>query len=190
MVSTSLYLAFLAVIGLERLHELRVATRNARTAFARGGVEHGQAHYRVMVVMHALFLPACAAEVVALHRPFPGAVGWIAASLVVAAQLLRASAVRALGDRWNTRIIVVPDLQPITEGPYRYLRHPNYVAVVVEMTCIPAVHGAWVTCLLFTVANAAVLFVRIRGEEAALGQSWEVAFADKSRFLPRGPNAG
>jgi methyltransferase len=96
---------------------------------------------------------------------------------------------RALGERWNTRIIVVPGAGPVTTGPYRFIRHPNYVAVVLEMACIPLAHGAWLTALVFSVANALLLTVRIRAEEAALGHPWSLAFADKHRFVPGGPHA-
>ena len=189
MLSVWLYLLFLAATGVERLVELRVARRNAQLAFARGGVEYGQFHYKVMVVLHSFFLPACAAEVLLLNRAFPGLVGWIALGLSLGAQVLRAAAIQALGQRWNTRIIVVPDFVPVTTGPYRFVRHPNYVAVVTEMAAVPAVHGAWISSLVFSALNAVLLTVRIRAEEAALGRPWSLAFAGKNRFVPGGPSA-
>jgi methyltransferase len=189
MVSVGLYFGMLLAIGLERLAELRIASRNARLSAQRGGVESGHTHYRVMVVLHALFLPACAVEVLALHRPFPGAVGWVALALSFGAQALRWSAIHALGERWNTRIIVVPGGAPVTSGPYRFVRHPNYLAVVLEMACVPLVHGAWLTAIVFSTANALLLTVRIRAEEAALGSGWSDAFAGKNRFVPGGPHA-
>jgi len=89
-------------------------------------------------------------------------------ALVVASQALRWWCVATLGPRWNTRVIVVPGLPLVRSGPYRLLRHPNYVAVVVEGAALPLVHAAWMTALAFTVANAAVLAVRLRVEDAAL----------------------
>ena len=89
-------------------------------------------------------------------------------ALVVASQALRWWCIATLGRRWNTRVIVVPGLAPVTSGPYRFLRHPNYVAVVVEGIALPLVHAAWITALVFTVLNAALLAVRIRVEDAAL----------------------
>src|SRR5207245_1954463 len=86
-----------------------------------------------MAAVHALFLPACAAEVLLLHRPFPGALGWACAATAVCAQILRWWAIRSLGWRWNVRVIVVPGEPPVRKGPYRFLRHPNYLAVAVEM---------------------------------------------------------
>ena len=124
------------------------------------------------------------AEVLVFDRPFPGALGWAALALALAAQGLRYWAITTLGPRWNTRVIVVPGLPPVTGGPYRVMRHPNYVAVITEMAVIPLVHGAWMTAAVFSLGNALLLFVRIRAEEAALGEGWADAFADRPRFVP------
>ena len=178
------YLALLALLSAERLVELWLSRRNARLAFARGAVEVGQFHYRIMAALHTAFLISCALEVWLWHRPFPGALGWAALGAVFLAQALRYWAIFTLGDRWNTRVIVLPNLPPVTTGPYRFLRHPNYLAVVIEMVAIPMVHGAWLTAVVFSLANAALLAVRIRAEEKALGPAWEAAFARLPRFLP------
>ena len=162
------YVLLVAAVGIERLAELVVSTRNARWALARGGVEYGRGHYPVMSAMHAALLVACVVEVAVADRPFLPWLGWPMLSLVVAAQALRWWCVATLGHQWNTRVIVVPDLPLVTSGPYRWLRHPNYVAVVVEVAALPLVHTAWVTALAFTLANAAVLSVRIPVEERAL----------------------
>ena len=162
------YVLLVAAVGIERLAELVVSTRNARWALARGGVEYGRGHYPVMSAMHAALLVACVVEVAVADRPFLPWLGWPMLSLVVAAQALRWWCVATLGHQWNTRVIVVPDLPLVTSGPYRWLRHPNYVAVVVEVAALPLVHTAWVTALVFTLANAAVLSVRIPVEERAL----------------------
>jgi methyltransferase len=181
------YLGFLGLLAAERLVELVLSRRNAARAFARGGVETGQGHFRVMVVFHSIFLGACAAEVLGLARPFPGGLGLGALGVALVAQGLRYWAIAALGDRWNTRIIVVPGLSPVTGGPYRYLRHPNYVAVVLELAAVPLIHGAWVTAVVFSLGNALLLWVRIRAEEAALGAEYARAFARKPRFIPEVP---
>jgi methyltransferase len=184
--SVQLYLWLLALVALERGVELVLSARNARLARARGGVETGQGHYPVMSVFHGAFLVACALEVVLLQRPFPGAVGWIALAVVLAAQALRYWAVATLGWRWNTRIVVVPGEVPVTGGPYRWVRHPNYLAVIAEVLALPLVHGAWLTAMVFSLGNAWLLRVRIRAEERALGQPWEHAFAGRPRFVPGG----
>jgi methyltransferase len=162
------YVLLVVAVGLERLAELVVATRNARWAFAHGGVESGRGHYPVMAAMHTAFLVACIAEVAVADRPFLPWLGWPMLAMVVASQALRWWCVATLGHQWNTRVIVVPGLPLVSAGPYRWLRHPNYVAVVVEVVALPLVHTAWVTALVFTLANAAVLAVRIPVEERAL----------------------
>lgn len=180
------YLLFLLLVGAERLAELRLSRRNARLAFARGAVEVGAGHFRLMAVLHAAFLPACALEVVLLHRPFPGAIGAVALVLALGAQGLRWWAIASLGSRWNVRVIAVPGEAPLRQGPYRWIRHPNYIAVAVEMACVPLAHGAWLSAVIFSALNAIVLRERIRVEERALGDAYQRAFAGVPRFLPHG----
>lgn len=180
----ALYFAFLGLIGLERLVELLLSLRNARQARAAGAVEAGGGHYPVMVVFHAVFLLSCAAEVWLLQRSFPGALGWTALGVAVVAQGLRYWAVASLGVRWNTRVLVWPGVPPVTSGPYRFLRHPNYLAIVLEMVAVPLVYGAWVTAAVFSLGNLLLLRVRIRAEERALGPSWAKAFAERPRLFP------
>lgn len=184
--SEALYLLFLGVLSLERVGELWLSKRNADRAFARGGVEVGRKDFRLMALIHSLFLVSCGAEVWLFDRPFLPAVGWVAFCLSIGAQGLRYWAIGTLGERWNVRIVLVPGEAPITGGPYRYVRHPNYGAVVVEFFAVPLIHGAFGTALLFSLANLAILRTRIRSEEQALGHGYQVAFADKPRFLPMG----
>ncbi|MFE4214112.1 isoprenylcysteine carboxyl methyltransferase family protein [Streptomyces sp. NPDC056844] len=164
------YAALVLAVAAERLAELAVALRNARWSLARGGTEAGRGHYPVMVALHTGLLAACLAETWAGGRPFVPWFGWTMVAVVAAAQGLRWWCVRTLGRRWNTRVIVVPGLPLVTGGPYRWLRHPNYVAVAAEGAALPLVHGAWVTAVLFTVLNAALMTVRIRCEEGALSR--------------------
>ena len=160
------YVLLIAAVGLERLGELVVAKRNARWSAAHGGREFGAGHYPVMVVLHTALLAGALIE--AFFRPFVPALGWPMLVLVVLAQGLRWWCITTLGPRWNTKIIVVPDLPLITGGPYRWFPHPNYIAVVVEGFALPLVHTGWLTALIFTVLNAALLTVRIRAEDRAL----------------------
>lgn len=166
--SVALYLLLIAATGVERLVEVRVSLRNLAWSRARGGVEHGAGHYPVMVVLHTAFLIACVVEVVLLSRPFLPWLGWPMLAVALACQGLRWWCITTLGRRWNTRVVVVPGLPRVTGGPYRWLNHPNYVAVVVEIVALPLIHGAWITAAVFTLANAALLAVRIRTENAAL----------------------
>jgi methyltransferase len=169
--SRVLFTVLVGLVGLERVAELILSTHNAAWAFARGGVETGRGHYPAMVVVHTGLLLGCVAEVWLADRPFVPALGWTMLALVVACQGLRWWCIGTLGRRWNTRVIVVPGLPLVTSGPYRVLRHPNYVAVVVEGAALPLVHTAWVTAMAFTVANAAVLTVRLREERQALREA-------------------
>ena len=163
------YLVLIVAVALERLAELVIARRNLVWAKARGGVESGFAHYPFMVVLHTGLLVACLAE--AAHRPFVPALGWSMLVLVVLAQALRWWCISTLGPRWNTRIVVIPGLPLVGSGPYRWLRHPNYVAVVVEGIALPLVHTGWITAVVFTVLNAGLLRVRISAENAAMDQA-------------------
>jgi len=184
--STTAYLLLLGALGAERLFELRLSARHAAWALARGGVEEGRRHFAFMKGLHTAFLFACAAEVVLLRRPFVPALGWPMLALALAAQALRYWAVRSLGPHWNVRVIVVPGAAAVTRGPYRFLRHPNYLAVVIEGFAVPLIHGAWCTAVAFSLVNAALLAVRIRCEERALAQHSDYAarFAGAPRFWP------
>lgn len=180
------YLVLLALVAAERLVELVVSARNAAWALRHDGVEEGRAHFRVMALLHAGFLVACAAEVLALERPFVPALGWPMLALALGAQALRYWAIATLGRAWNVRVIVVPGAPLVTRGPYARLRHPNYVAVAVEGVALPLVHSAWLTAAAFTVLNAVLLAVRVRVEERALARhaaGWE-RVAARPRFVP------
>jgi methyltransferase len=122
-----------------------------------------------MVALHTALLAGCALEPWALGRPVLPALAAPAVALVLLAQALRWWCIATLGRRWSTRVVVLPDAPLVAAGPYRWLRHPNYLAVVVEGLALPLVHTAWLTAALFTALNAALLAVRVRAEERALG---------------------
>jgi methyltransferase len=166
--SQALFLALVLAVGAERVAELVVSERNRRWSLARGGVESGAGHYPPMVLLHTGLLVGALVEVFAADRPFYGWLGWPMLALALGAQTLRWWCIATLGRQWCTRVVVVPGLGAVTRGPYRFLRHPNYLAVVVEGFALPLVHTAWVTAAVFSVLNAALLRVRIRTEEQAL----------------------
>lgn len=168
MVSEILFTALIGVVGAERLLELAVAKRNLAWSLARGGRESGFSHYPFMVALHTGLLAGCLLEVWLGHRPFTGWLGWPMLAVVLAAQGLRWWCIRTLGPQWNTRIIVVPGLSRVSAGPYRFLPHPNYLAVITEGFALPLVHDAWLTAAVFTVLNAGLLAIRIPAENAAL----------------------
>jgi len=188
--SQALFLALFAAIALERLMELELSRRNARRALARGGLEaEPRRFYAAMVATHAAFLVAAPVEVVTLGRPYVALLGVPMLALVVAAMALRYWAVRSLGGRWSTRVIVVPGDPAVTTGPYRFVRHPNYLAVIIEMFALPLVHSAWLTALVFSAANALLLARRIAHEEAALRLhgDYEARLGDRARLVPGAP---
>jgi methyltransferase len=168
MTSLAAFTVVVALVGVERVVELLVSRRNAAWSLERGGRETGQGHFPAMVVLHTGLLVGMLVEAWVRRPDVPAALAWSMLALAVASQVLRWWCIGTLGRRWNTRVIVVPGLPPVTGGPYRFLRHPNYVAVVVEGIALPLIHGAWITAVVFTVLNAALLRVRIRVEEQAL----------------------
>jgi len=163
-----LFALLIAVVAAERLVELVVSQRNARWSRQHGGVETGQAHYPAMVALHAGLLVGSLTEV--WLRDAEVGVGIWAPMLVLvcASQALRWWCIATLGRRWNTRVIVIPGMALEARGPYAWLSHPNYVAVAVEGAALPLVGGAWVTAVVFTMANAVLMTARIRVENEAL----------------------
>jgi methyltransferase len=162
------YVFLVLAVGVERVAELIVSEQHARWAFAHGGVEYGRSHYGVIAAVHAAMLICCVGEVAVTDRPFLPWLGWPMLTVVLAAQALRWWCIASLGKQWNTRVIIMPGLPLVATGPYRWLRHPNYVAVAVEMFALPMVHTAWVTAVVFSVANLGLMAVRIPIEERAL----------------------
>ncbi len=163
------YFALLAFIALERIFELALSRRNAAWAFSQGGIESGGEHFLAMKVLHAGFFAACILEVLLLRRPFLPWLGVPMIALALGAQALRYWAIGSLGKRWNVRVITIPGMALSSAGPYRFLRHPNYLAVVIEGIAIPLIHTAFLTAIGFSLLNALMLRTRIRCEERALG---------------------
>jgi methyltransferase len=165
------YLVFILLTGCERLAEVIVSTRNAKWAFARGGVEYGKKHFPWMVALHFGLLLGALAEVFFLGRPFIPWLGWPMLGVALLCQAGRWWIIATLGHQWNTRVIVVPGLDRVTRGPYRirWLPHPNYLIVAIEGIALPLVYDAWITATAFTVLNAVLLLgSRIPTEDRAL----------------------
>ena len=160
----TVYIVILALVTLERLFELWLAGRNTRRLLARGAREHGRSHYPFIVAVHVLWLAAL--WWLAPQRPIDGF--WLAVFVLL--ELARIWVLTTLGRRWTTRIIVDPREQLVESGPYRFVNHPNYWVVIGEIAVLPLVFGLWQVSLLFTALNVAVLTVRIREENRALGR--------------------
>ena len=154
--------AILGFVTLQRVTELPVARANTARLIAAGAHEVAPGHYPAVVAMHAAWLVALWLQ--ALGRPVH--MGFFALFMLL--QALRIWTLRTLGPRWTTRIIVVPGETLVARGPYKYIRHPNYLVVIGELAVLPLVFGLWPTALVFSVLNAIVLWVRIRAEDRAL----------------------
>ena len=155
------------LVAVQRLLELWYSRRNERRLRARGAVERGAGHYPLMVGLHALWLVSTLVEGLLRGPEIP--VWWpvpLAAFLLV--QPLRYWAIVSLGMNWNTRVLIVPGGKLVRSGPYRFFPHPNYVVVAVEILTFPLIFGAWITAIVFSLLDAALLFVRIRTENQAL----------------------
>jgi methyltransferase len=185
--STIFFLALLALVGLARLAELGVSRRHQRQ-LARGGIgQHFDPRYPWMVALHAGVLAGAALEVVWLGRPFVPALAAPAAVMFLLATGLRWWAIRALGAHWNVQVMDSVSLGVVATGPFRWVRHPNYLGVFIEMAALPLIHGAWITALLGAAGNAWVLRNRLRVEEPVLEAhpQYRAAMSGKARFLPR-----
>lgn len=167
--SGAVFALAVALIAVQRIFELLLARKNERRARAKGAVERGRRHYLFIVALHTLWLVSTLTEGI-LRGPALPALWPVPLALFLLVQPLRYWALFSLGENWNTKILVVPGARPVRRGPYKYLSHPNYVVVVVEILVFPLIFGAWITALVFTVLNAAVLYVRIREENRALAE--------------------
>ena len=161
----------------QRLLELRLSARNRRQLLSRGGKEVRPGTYRTMVALHALFLVSLALESYPWRVPMDfRTTGCLAA--LGAVTVLRYWTIASLGEYWNTRVVVIPGASVARSGPYRYLRHPNYLVIALEFLILPLLMRAPVTLVLFSLANLAVLRQRIRIEEDALRRDTD--YADRS----------
>lgn len=157
-------IVILALVTLQRLGELWLSNRNTKRLLAQGAHETGSGHYPLIVAVHALWLAAL--WWLAPGRPIDGF--WLA--MFVLLELARTWVVASLGKRWTTRIIILSDEPLVRRGPYRLVDHPNYLVVIGEIAVLPLVFGLWQVALTFSVLNAAILTVRIRHENRALGR--------------------
>jgi methyltransferase len=162
----ALWLA-LAFVVVQRILELRLAQANLRWALSQGAREYGREHYPLFFLLHLGWMLGWLLEGLARQQLSP--IWWLWLAVFVLAQGLRYWAIQSLGRYWNTRIIIVPGAKKIAGGPYRYLRHPNYLAVALELLSLPLIFNAWITALAATLLNAWLLLtVRIPAEEKAL----------------------
>ena len=163
-----MFLGFVAALGVQRLFELRLSRRNERRILERGGREHAPETYPWIVTLHSAWFAAMLLEAFAGRRKFHPRLAGPAFGVFALGQALRLTAICTLGWRWSTRVMTVPGTAPVQHGIYRYIRHPNYLGVELEILAAPLLHSAYLTSLVFGVANILLLRDRIRREEQAL----------------------
>ncbi|MFD0827855.1 isoprenylcysteine carboxyl methyltransferase family protein [Neobacillus sp. M.A.Huq-85] len=180
------FLIFWCLLIVQRVVELLIARKNEKWMIGQGAIEYGQEHYRLMVWMHLLFFLIFFSEKILLNREMSFAWHWLF-FVFIFAQLVRVWALFSLGKYWNTKIIVLPNANVIRKGPYRWIKHPNYLVVSLELLVIPLLFNAYFTAAIFTILNIVMLSIRIPIEERALKSHtrYEGAFESCNRFLPK-----
>lgn len=176
---------FFAFVVMQRLAELLLARRNERYMKKRGALEFGRKHYKYIVLLHMLFFVLIVAEV-AFFKKTPSPMWPLLLVLFIGTQLLRVWAIASLGVYWNTKILVLPHSMLVPKGPYKFMRHPNYIVVMLEFWIIPLLFQAYITAIICSVLNVLVLSIRIREEERALQEltNYKQSFQNISRFIP------
>ncbi len=186
-VSQAAYFALLLAVGLGRLVEMRLSERNRRRLAAQGAVRVPEPHFRWMVLLHAGVLVSAALEVLLLGRPLIFALALPMGLLFVLANALRWWVIASLAEHWNVQVMDSTRLGVVTRGPYRWIQHPNYVAVFVELIALPLIHTAWLTAVWASTCDLWVLQRRLQVEERVLmaNATYRATMAMKPRFLPR-----
>lgn len=184
--SVYLYLVLLAAVGLLRLVELRISRKHQERMLTRGAIRVREPHFKWIVAVHTGVLVGAALEVALLHRPFLPLLAAPMFALFLASNLMRLWAVRALGDLWSVEVMDSTRIGVVTNGPFRFVRHPNYTGVILEMISLPLIHTAWITALATSAAYSVTLSMRIRAEENVLmaNPEYRAAMGHKPRFLP------
>ncbi|MGB7731016.1 MAG: isoprenylcysteine carboxylmethyltransferase family protein [Candidatus Acidiferrum sp.] len=184
--SVKAYLGLLLVVALLRIYELQISRRHQHEMLARGASKVVDPVFRPMVLLHTGVLLGAALEVVFLHRPFYPILAAVCFAIFLAANVVRWWVIRTLGEHWNVEVMNSTGMGVITSGPFRYVRHPNYAAVFIEMLVLPLIHCAWITAAVGCAAHILVLSRRINTEERVLFSDphYREAMYGKPRFLP------
>ncbi|MHC0035738.1 isoprenylcysteine carboxyl methyltransferase family protein [Pseudoneobacillus sp. C159] len=180
------FFLFLIIMILQRISELILAKHNERWMKKQGGREFGENHYRIIVMIHSLFFIIYFIEVVILNKKISPIWPYLLAVFLLT-QAGRVWALVSLGKYWNTKIIVVPGANVVVKGPYKYLKHPNYVIVMIEFLIIPLLFQAYFTAIIFSLLNLWVLSIRIPEEEKALNTltTYQDSLGQLHRFVPK-----
>jgi len=184
---TVLLVALVALLAVTRLLELRVSRRHRRALLESGARAVEERGFGGMVALHVGVLVGAIVEPLVTRPTVPLWLGLTAAAGVIGANVLRLAAIRSLGEHWNVRVIDSTALGVVSSGPYRFVRHPNYAAVFLELLLLPLVQGAWLTAALGSALHVFVLRRRILLEEAVLSAhpAYRASMGEKPRFIPR-----
>ena len=185
-ISVIAFLALLLAVALLRIFELRVSHRHQQHMIAHGATKVQEPRFRWIVLLHTGVLVGAALEVVLLHRPFFPALAAVMLLLFLGGNAVRLWVVRTMGQHWNVQVMNSTNLGVVTSGPFRFVRHPNYAAVFVEIFSLPLIHTAWITALLGCVGFVVTISQRIAVEESVLlaNPQYRASMAGKPRFLP------
>ena len=180
------YLILLFFVGVVRLIELRISARNQRGMAEKGVSKVSEPRYRWMVALHIAVLISAGLEVVFLHRPLIRPLAAVCLAVLAFSIILRWWVIRTLASHWNVQVMASTSLGVVSSGPYRWVRHPNYLAVFLELLAIPLIYSAWITAIWGTLAHVLILRWRIHVEEEMLMASpqYRAAMGSKPRFLP------
>lgn len=185
-ISVIAFLALLLAVAALRIVELQISKRHQKQIVADGGKKVSDPKFLWMVLLHTLVLAGAAVEVVFFHRPFIPLLAGISFVLFLIANIVRWWVIRTLGEHWNVQVMDSTKLGVITTGPFRYVRHPNYAAVFLEMIFLPLIHTAWITAAAGSLAHIIVLSQRLSTEERVLfsDPEYRAAMSSKPRFVP------
>ncbi len=186
MLTKYIFTGIVVAVILQRMIELRISDRHKAEILKRGGQKYGDNLMGAVKVLQVSWWIAMIAEVWYLDRPFIPVLAAVSLTATIAGQILRYLSMQALEWRWTLPIMTVPGMPIVTSGLYRYLRHPNWLGVILEIAFLPLIHSAYVTAIAFSLANAWLMSKRIQTEERALSENtnYAAAFADKPRFIP------
>lgn len=186
MLTKYMFMGIVLAVILQRMLEVKTSDRHRAKILQQGGREYGDNLLGAVKVMQVSWWVAMIAEVWYFNRPFIPVLAAVALIATIAGQVFRYLSMQALQWRWTLPIMTIPRMPVVTSGVYRYLRHPNWLGVILEIAFLPLIHSAYLTAIAFSLANAWLISKRIKAEEGALSENtnYQTAFAEKPRFLP------
>ncbi|AFZ24139.1 hypothetical protein Cylst_1890 [Cylindrospermum stagnale PCC 7417] len=189
MLTRYIFIGIIFVVFWQRMFELRISRNNEADMLAQGAKKHSDNLLGAVKVLQISWVIAAISEVWYFNRPFSFALATVALSLTIAGQVLRYLSMQALGERWTLSIMTLPDMPVVDKGIYLYLRHPNWLGVILEIAALPLIHGAYLSAIIFSLANVFLMSKRIQTEEEALAKNsnYTSVFSNRPRFIPKIP---